>query len=112
MKASCQPGRWPTAPGSASARSGSLSTYATRAPGAGRLGHLVDVAGTRDAGADVEELADAGLVDQDPHGPPHERPLRAPGPGSTGPAGRWPRPMARSAGSAVVEELAEQLGGL
>jgi hypothetical protein len=39
------------------------------------LGDLVDVARGRDAGPDVEELADAGLGDQEPHGPAHERPL-------------------------------------
>jgi hypothetical protein len=43
--------------------------------GAGRLGHLVDVAEGGNAGADVEELGDA-LGGREAHGAAHERPVR------------------------------------
>jgi hypothetical protein len=39
------------------------------------LATLVDVAGGRDAGADVQELADPGLAGQPAHGPAEEGPL-------------------------------------
>ncbi|CAD5918539.1 protein of unknown function [Streptomyces sp. KY75] len=44
-------------------------------PRVGGLGHLVDVAEGRDAGADVEELIDP-LADRVPHGPAHKGPIR------------------------------------
>ena len=39
------------------------------------LRHLVRVVRGGDSGADVEELPDAGLADQMPHGPGQERPV-------------------------------------
>ena len=41
---------------------GSLSTYTTRDSGRDALGDLVRVVGRGQAGADVEELADAALA--------------------------------------------------
>src|SRR5262249_11996996 len=43
------------------------------------LGDLVDVVLGGDSGADVEELADAGLAGQEPHGAPEEGPVGAHG---------------------------------
>ncbi len=43
--------------------------------GRDRLGDLVDVRRCGDAGADVEELADAGLCGQEADRPTHERPV-------------------------------------
>src|SRR5690348_5088048 len=42
-----------------------------------RLGDLVGVARGRDAGADVEELADPGFGGEEADGPPEERPVGA-----------------------------------
>ena len=46
-------------------------------PGARRdlPGDLVHVPGRRDAGADVDDLPDARLAGQEPHGPLQERPV-------------------------------------
>ena len=44
--------------------------------GLGPQGDRVDVVGARDARADVEELADAGLRGQPPHRTPEERSVR------------------------------------
>ena len=41
------------------------------------LGHLVRVVRGRQAGADVQELADPGLAHQVPHRPPQEGPVPA-----------------------------------
>ena len=38
-------------------------------------GDLVHVPGGRDAGTDVDDLPDARLADQEPHGPLQERPV-------------------------------------
>jgi hypothetical protein len=57
------------------------------APGVDRLRDLVRVVGRRQAGADVEELADPGLGDQVPHGPAQERPV---GPGRADDVGQEP----------------------
>ena len=73
---------WPPPPGPLASSAlawdsttGSLSTYTTRHSGADALGHLVRVVRGRQAGADVQELADPGLAHQVPDRPPQEGPV-------------------------------------